>query len=190
MQRRGITSLGVPYQGGNDDYAGQETTFIYMIIGLFVYFVMRAMGELLLSNLNFKSFADFAGACLGPRAAFFLGWSYWLSWSVAVVGDAVVVGGFFQYWFPDVPAWIPAIDMLLMLFALNVLTVRLFGEVEFWLQAFQRFAVRPGLEVRVRYAPLQPIQLPHGGAGTNLDSIHCLKATTTAVGNLADGLTR
>ena len=61
--------------------SGTSIILIYMIIGLFVYFVMRAMGELLLSNLNFKSFADFAGAYLGPRAAFFLGWSYWLSWS-------------------------------------------------------------------------------------------------------------
>ena len=53
--------------------SGTSIILIYMIIGLFVYFVMRAMGELLLSNLNFKSFADFAGAYLGPRAAFFLG---------------------------------------------------------------------------------------------------------------------
>lgn len=121
--------------------SGTSIILIYMIIGLFVYFVMRAMGELLLSNLNFKSFADFTGAYLGPRAAFFLGWSYWLSWSVAVVGDAVVVGGFFQYWFPDVPAWIPAIGMMLTLFALNVLTVRLFGEVEFWFAIIKIIAV-------------------------------------------------
>ncbi|QHF45128.1 amino acid transporter [Pseudomonas sp. S35] len=121
--------------------SGTSIILIYMIIGLFVYFVMRAMGELLLSNLNFKSFADFAGAYLGPRAAFFLGWSYWLSWSVAVVGDAVVVGGFFQYWFADVPAWMPAVGMLLTLFALNVLTVRLFGEVEFWFAIIKIIAV-------------------------------------------------
>ncbi|MEN5093853.1 amino acid permease [Pseudomonas protegens] len=121
--------------------SGTSIILIYMIIGLFVYLVMRAMGELLLSNLNFKSFADFAGAYLGPQAAFFLGWSYWLSWSVAVVGDAVVVGGFFQYWFPDVPAWIPAIAMMLTLFALNVLTVKLFGEVEFWFAIIKIIAV-------------------------------------------------
>ena len=121
--------------------SGTSIILIYMIIGLFVYFVMRAMGELLLSNLNFKSFADFAGAYLGPRAAFFLGWSYWLSWSVAVVGDAVVVGGFFQYWFPDLPAWMPAVGMLLTLFALNALTVRLFGEVEFWFAIIKIIAV-------------------------------------------------
>lgn len=121
--------------------SGTSIILIYMIIGLFVYFVMRAMGEMLLSNLSFKTFADFAGAYLGPRAAFFLGWSYWLSWSVAVIGDAVVVGGFFQYWFPDVPAWIPAIGMLITLFALNVLTVRLFGEVEFWFAIIKIIAV-------------------------------------------------
>lgn len=129
--------------------SGTSIILIYMIIGLFVYFVMRAMGELLLSNLNFKSFADFAGAYLGPRAAFFLGWSYWLSWSVAVVGDAVVVGGFFQYWFPDVPAWIPAIGMMLTLFALNVLTVKLFGEVEFWFAIIKIIAVVTLISVSV-----------------------------------------
>ena len=81
--------------------SGTSIILIYMIIGMFVYFVMRAMGEMLLSNLNFKTFADFAGAYLGPRAAFFLGWSYWLSWSVAVIGDSVVVGGFFSVLVPQ-----------------------------------------------------------------------------------------
>lgn len=121
--------------------SGTSILLIYMIIGFFLYFVMRAMGELLLSNLQFKSFADFAGAYIGPRAAFFLGWSYWLSWCVAVVGDAVVVGGFFQHWYPDVPAWGPAIGMMITLFALNVLTVRLFGEVEFWFAIVKIIAV-------------------------------------------------
>jgi glyoxylase-like metal-dependent hydrolase (beta-lactamase superfamily II) len=44
-----------------------------MIIGFFLFFVMRAMGELLLSDLNFKSFADFAGAYIGPARGVFPG---------------------------------------------------------------------------------------------------------------------
>ncbi len=65
------------------------------------------------------------------------------------MGDAVVVGGFFQYWFPDVPAWIPAIGMMLTLFALNVLTVKLFGEVEFWFAIIKIIAVVALISVSV-----------------------------------------
>ena len=57
--------------------AGPSVIFVYMIIGFFLYFVMRAMGELLLSNLHYKSFADFAADLIGPWAGFFVGWTYW-----------------------------------------------------------------------------------------------------------------
>lgn len=112
--------------------AGTSIILVYAILGFFLFFVMRAMGELLLSDLRFKSFADIVAAYLGPRAGFVLSWSYWLSWSVAVVGDVVVVAGFFQYWYPDVPAWMPAFFSLFLLLGLNLLAVRIFGEVEFW----------------------------------------------------------
>ena len=55
--------------------AGPSVIFVYMIIGFMLYFVMRAMGELLLSNLEYKSFSDFAGDILGPWASFFTGWT-------------------------------------------------------------------------------------------------------------------
>ena len=57
--------------------AGPSIIFVYMIIGFMLFFVMRAMGELLLSNLNYKSFSDFAADLLGPWAGFFTGWTYW-----------------------------------------------------------------------------------------------------------------
>src|SRR6202011_2153530 len=60
--------------------AGPAVLLVYAIIGFFVFFVLRAMGELLLSNLNYKSFVDFAGDLLVPAAGFFVGWSYWLAW--------------------------------------------------------------------------------------------------------------
>ncbi|MBJ9975166.1 amino acid permease [Pseudomonas sp. S75] len=112
--------------------SGTSILLVYAILGFFLFFVMRAMGELLLCDLRFKSFADIVAHYLGPRAGFVLSWSYWLSWSVAVVGDVVVVAGFFQYWFPDVPAWMPAFLTLFVLLGLNMLAVRIFGEVEFW----------------------------------------------------------
>jgi len=57
--------------------AGPSIIFVYMIIGFVLFFVMRAMGEILLSNLNYKSFSDFAADLLGPWAGFFTGWTYW-----------------------------------------------------------------------------------------------------------------
>ena len=56
--------------------AGPSIIFVYMIIGFMLFFVMRAMGELLLSNLEYKSFSDFAADLLGPWAGFFTGWTY------------------------------------------------------------------------------------------------------------------
>ncbi|MHA6194324.1 amino acid permease [Pseudomonas wadenswilerensis] len=121
--------------------SGTSIILVYAIIGFFLFFVMRAMGELLLSDLRFKSFADIVAAYLGPRAGFVLSWSYWLSWSVAVVGDVVVVAGFFQYWYPDVPAWMPAFFSLFLLLGLNLLAVRIFGEVEFWFAIVKIIAI-------------------------------------------------
>lgn len=112
--------------------SGTSIVLVYAILGIFVFLIMRAMGELLLSNLGFKSFADIVATYLGPRAGYVLSWSYWLSWSVAVVGDVIVVAGFFQYWYPDTPAWVPAFTAMLVLLGLNMLAVRVFGEVEFW----------------------------------------------------------
>ena len=57
--------------------AGPSIIFVYMIIGFMLFFVMRAMGELLLSNLEYKSFSDFASDLLGPWAGYFTGWTDW-----------------------------------------------------------------------------------------------------------------
>ncbi|MEQ4618442.1 MAG: amino acid permease [Corticimicrobacter sp.] len=121
--------------------SGTSIILVYAILGFFLFFVMRAMGEMLLSNLEFKSFADIVAEYLGPRAGFVLSWSYWLSWSVAVVGDVVVVAGFVQYWFPDMPAWVPAFFTMLLLIGLNLLAVRIFGEVEFWFAIIKIVAI-------------------------------------------------
>lgn len=121
--------------------SGTSVILTYMIIGFFFFFVMRAMGELLLSNLKYKSFADFCTAYLGSWAGFFLGWSYWLSWVVAAIADMIVIGGYMQYWDPSLPAWIPAFSTITVLTLLNLLTVKLFGEMEFWFALLKIFAI-------------------------------------------------
>lgn len=84
--------------------AGPSVVLVYGIIGFFLFFVLRAMGELLLSNLNYKSFVDFAADLLGPAAGFFVGWSYWFAWIATGIAELVAISGYVRFWRPDVPA--------------------------------------------------------------------------------------
>ena len=111
--------------------AGPSILFSYLIIGIALFFVMRALGELLLSNTNHTSFIDFAAEYLGPWAGFVTGWTYWFCWIMTAMADIIAVGLYTQYWF-DIPQWVPAIICLVILLGLNLLTVKLFGELEFW----------------------------------------------------------
>lgn len=112
--------------------AGPAVMVVYGIIGFFVFFVLRAMGELLLSNLNYKSFVDFAADLLGPAAGFFVGWSYWFAWVVTGIADLVAITGYARFWWPGLPIWVPALVTVALIRAVNLFSVRHFGELEFW----------------------------------------------------------
>ncbi|KGE20100.1 amino acid permease [Paenibacillus wynnii] len=111
--------------------AGPSIMITYLIVGIAVFFVMRALGELLLSNAGYQSFTDIAEDYLGPRAAFITGWTYWFCWIMTAMADVIAVGVYVQYWF-DIPQWVPAIVCLIILLGFNLLDVKHFGELEFW----------------------------------------------------------
>ncbi|RUT47131.1 amino acid permease [Paenibacillus anaericanus] len=111
--------------------AGPSIIFAYLIVGIAIFFVMRALGELLLSKAGYQSFTDIAEDYLGPRAAFVTGWTYWFCWIMTAMADIIAVGIYVQYWF-DIPQWIPEVLCLIILLGLNLLTVKNFGELEFW----------------------------------------------------------
>ena len=111
--------------------AGPSIIFAYLIVGVALFFVMRALGELLLSNTGYATFTDFATEYIGLWAGYVTGWTYWFCWIMTAMADIIAVGIYAQYWF-DVPQWVPALICLVILLALNLLTVKLFGELEFW----------------------------------------------------------
>ena len=127
--------------GRNIAVAGTSILVIYVLVGFFTYMVMRAMGELLLTRHDYRSFADFVGEYLGPQASFYLGWTYWLSWVVTCIADVVVCGSYMQYWFPDVPTWIWAAAFFIIINAVNLVNVRLYGETEFWFALIKVLAI-------------------------------------------------
>lgn len=121
--------------------AGPSILLVYAIIGGFLFFVMRAMGELLLSNLQYKSFRDIAEDVLGPWAGFFAGWTYWFCWIVIGVADLTAVTAYVSYWFRDLPKWVAATSLVVLLLVLNLVTVKLFGEIEFWFALIKIVAI-------------------------------------------------
>ena len=121
--------------------AGPSIIFVYMIIGFMLFFVMRAMGELLLSNLEYKSFSDFASDLLGPWAGYFTGWTYWFCWVVTGMADVVAITAYAQFWFPDLSDWVASLAVIVLLLTLNLATVKMFGEMEFWFAIIKVIAV-------------------------------------------------
>lgn len=121
--------------------SGTSIIFTYAIIGFFMFFVMRAMGEILLSNLKHKTFTDFCTQYIGQWAGYFIGWSYWLAWVVVAIADCTVISSYMKFWFPDIPTWAPAFCVLAIMFALNMFAVKMFGEIEFWFALIKVVAI-------------------------------------------------
>jgi amino acid transporter, AAT family len=112
--------------------AGPGLMLSYAIGGLVMFFIMRALGELLLYRPVSGSFAAYAEEFVGPWAGFMTGWSYWFMWVVIGMAEITAVGVYVHYWFPGIPQWIPALLTLGLLYLANLITVKLFGEIEFW----------------------------------------------------------
>ena len=117
--------------------AGPSILFIYMIIGFMVFLVMRALGELLLSNLNYKSFIDFSTDLIGPWAGYFVGWTYWLCWITIGIADLSAIIYYLQFFnggvsFSPLEGVLISVASILFITCLNLATVKLFGEMEFW----------------------------------------------------------
>lgn len=120
--------------------AGPSIIFVYMIIGFMLFFVMRAMGELLLSNLNYKSFSDFSADLLGPWAGFHR-LDLLVCWVITGIADVVAITAYAQFWFPDFSQWVASLLVVLLLLSLNLATVKMFGEMEFWFAMIKIVAI-------------------------------------------------
>ncbi|WP_165216846.1 amino acid permease [Schaalia sp. ZJ1691] len=121
--------------------SGPSILLVYMIIGAVLFLFMRAMGELLLSDRRYTTFADITRDLIGPWAGFVTGWTYWTCWVVTGVADMIAITGYIRYWWPGTPAWIPIVAMTVLLFTLNAMTVAAFGETEFWFALIKIVAI-------------------------------------------------
>lgn len=75
------------------------------------------------------------------KLAFITGWTYWFSWISLAMADLTAVGIYIQFWFPEVPQWLPCLIALVILVLMNLATVKLFGEMEFWFALIKVVAI-------------------------------------------------
>jgi L-asparagine permease len=124
--------------GGRLASSGPSLVLVYAICGFFAFLILRALGELVLHRPSSGSFVSYAREFYGEKLAFVSGWLYFLNWAMTSIVDvtaaALYVKFWAQYWEPlqQVPQWLIALLALVVVLSVNLVSVRLFGEMEFW----------------------------------------------------------
>lgn len=114
--------------------AGPSLAVVYLISGIFAFFILRALGELIMHRRTSGSFVSYAREFMGERASFVAGWMYYLNWAMTGIVDITAVALYMKYWdsFAGVPQWVFALAALIVVGASNMVAVKWFGELEFW----------------------------------------------------------
>ncbi|MEZ5151010.1 amino acid permease [Rhodococcus zopfii] len=112
--------------------AGPGAILTCLICGVIVFLVMRMLGEMAVAKPCTGSFTEYAREAMGNWAGFATGWLFWYFWVVVVGIEAVVGATLLGRWLPDVPLWLMAAGLLLIMTVVNLLSVGNFGEAEYW----------------------------------------------------------
>lgn len=124
--------------GGRLAGAGPGLVISYAVCGFFAFLILRALGELVIHRPSSGSFVSYAREFFGEKAAFVSGWLYWLNWAMTAIVDITAVALYMHFfakyvpWMGTVPQWVWALAALLMVLGLNLVSVKVFGELEFW----------------------------------------------------------
>ena len=113
----------------------------YIIGGFVMYLIMRMLGEMSTEEPVAGAFSHFAYKYWGEFAGFLAGWNYWFLYILVSMAELTVVGIYVAYWFPDFPAWLTSLIVLVSITGINLINVRLYGEAEFWFAIIKVLAV-------------------------------------------------
>lgn len=105
----------------------------YVGIGIMVYFLMTSLGEMATFMPVSGSFATYATRFVDPAMGFALGWNYWFNWAITLAVDISTTAIIVRFWFPSWPSWAISIFFLVIIFLINIISVKSFGETEYWL---------------------------------------------------------
>lgn len=118
--------------------AGPSLAFMYLLCGFIGYLILRSLGELIVHRPTSGSFVSYTREFFGEKAAFFSGWLYWFNWAATAVADATALAIYIR-WFGQysdainqIPQWLIALCVIVLVSGLNLVSVKFFGEMEFW----------------------------------------------------------
>ena len=109
------------------------TVVAYVIIAIMVYFLMTSLGEMAAYSPTTGTFCEYSSKFVDPALGFTTGWNYWFNWAITVATEVIAAALIMQYWFPDVPVIVWSVFFFILVFGMNVFSVRVYGEVEYWM---------------------------------------------------------
>ena len=129
--------------GGRLAQGGPGLAISYAVCGIFAFLMVRALGEMAIRRPSSGAFVSYAREFMGEKGAYATGWFFFLDWSVTVMADITAVALYLHYWTPlrAIPQWVLALIALGVVFTLNMLSVKMFGEAEFWFAAIKVAAI-------------------------------------------------
>ncbi|KRI19620.1 hypothetical protein APD18_16455 [Acinetobacter baumannii] len=104
--------------------AGPSVLLAYIVAGIAIYIVMRALGEMAVHNPVSGSFSHYASQYIGPLAGFTTGWTYVFEMVIVAIADVTAFGIYMGFWYPDVPRWIWILSLIMFLGAINLIHVK------------------------------------------------------------------
>jgi GABA permease len=137
--------------------AGPAAVLSFVITGLLVVLVMRMLAELAVALPTVGSFYEYARLAWSDRpragelAGFLSGWMYWYFWVIVVALETIAGAGLIRFWLPDVPGWVISLILLVLLTMTNLISVRSYGEFEFWFASIKVAAISVFLAVAGAY---------------------------------------
>lgn len=121
--------------------AGPSVILGYAIAGFIAFLMMRQLGEMVVQEPVSGSFSHFAYKYWGSFAGFMSGWNYWVLNILVCMAELSAIGLYIQYWWPEIPTWASALVFFLLINGINLLHVKLFGEMEFWFSIVKILAI-------------------------------------------------
>ncbi len=124
--------------GGRLATSGPALVLVFAICGFFAFLILRALGELVLHRPSSGSFVSYAREFYGEKMAYTAGWLYFLNWAFTSIVDVTAIALYVKFWAPywpplqAIPQWTIALIALVVVLALNLVSVKVFGEMEFW----------------------------------------------------------